>query len=773
MGDSPVLRFINNRVSSSVSMSIPPSSQNPMHQLRSVYNTRNRIRSSRAERECHYGGTPHHISPPSSLYTVHTPSSTNSAVTQSSNAFIDSNIHNNGDPTGNIQRRYVSSHSNPSLTSRGPSTGQYSTYTNYRYNNTTNLPAVTNPSSNVEFPHVVPSIFSANRQRIQQQPGQPSNNTNSTHVSPSFPLSSQFATERHWTSSHINYTSNTTASSPSMEVPYSDRTQTHSAYMLRSLRGRNIQPDPNTNDTINTDTEVVNNSNNVGVDQMSENSPQQAMTQNISLSRNNHGRPTTRRRIVTRSQVTNTHNQIQLRNNGGNLNTDNRAANMASTATYSTRTPDNQISNSNFNSSNVTAENTAVNSVSMSHECVGSSSRRGRGNTKSKKMNGPKSAKKKIDYKQLYPRKDSTMDKKHTCPICIEEIVTTELTSVSGCAHKFCFPCIEKWADRENTCPLCKARFNRIDRVNRMPPSKKRKSSSGNTTTTPRVKNTKKIKNRDQRADIGSGDPLQGLFASMEANGHVPQALTQIIFSGAFNRNGFLSFPNAVATNNSTNAGSASVSILNRGSNDLNQFRRASRFTQNRFTRSRANVSATATSTSSASENSRNGPSLRRSHHPGADAFARAFANSDGTLIGAATIPTGSNNQGSVQRNNRQRQLQQQSQNRASAMLQRPLFQVQGSGFQQVQSLFFGSDVSNFHNLEDDSDADQDYGGLVSGLRFEPSMFPDYSTRNVGRSYAVNVHHGGDTADTALEIHDSEDEDNVNSLDDGEIELLE
>ena len=38
-----------------------------------------------------------------------------------------------------------------------------------------------------------------------------------------------------------------------------------------------------------------------------------------------------------------------------------------------------------------------------------------------------------------------------TCPICLDTPSSmTQVASISGCAHKFCFNCIDKWADTEN-----------------------------------------------------------------------------------------------------------------------------------------------------------------------------------------------------------------------------------------------------------------------------------------------------------------------------------
>lgn len=52
------------------------------------------------------------------------------------------------------------------------------------------------------------------------------------------------------------------------------------------------------------------------------------------------------------------------------------------------------------------------------------------------------------------------------CPICLDcPSSGSEVASISGCTHRFCFDCIGRWADTENKCPLCKERFRTIDRV--------------------------------------------------------------------------------------------------------------------------------------------------------------------------------------------------------------------------------------------------------------------------------------------------------------------
>lgn len=102
------------------------------------------------------------------------------------------------------------------------------------------------------------------------------------------------------------------------------------------------------------------------------------------------------------------------------------------------------------------------------------------------------------------------------CCICMCKVEQNDLSGINGCSHQFCFGCIEKWAERENTCPLCKSRFIKIDRK-----SKKRRKGQ---------KNTKKVKQRDQRSDLVSGAALEGLLANF-ATQSAPN-LTRLFLSG-------------------------------------------------------------------------------------------------------------------------------------------------------------------------------------------------------------------------------------------------
>jgi len=129
--------------------------------------------------------------------------------------------------------------------------------------------------------------------------------------------------------------------------------------------------------------------------------------------------------------------------------------------------------------------------------------------------------------------KPEKIEEAKKCCICLDVPNISEASSLNGCAHVFCFGCIEKWAERENSCPLCKNRFTKIERVTK-PPAKKRKKGDP-----PRAKQTKKIQHRDQRTDFITANPLQSLFASFEGeHARLRPFTTEIIFSGIHARNG-------------------------------------------------------------------------------------------------------------------------------------------------------------------------------------------------------------------------------------------
>jgi len=142
---------------------------------------------------------------------------------------------------------------------------------------------------------------------------------------------------------------------------------------------------------------------------------------------------------------------------------------------------------------------------------------------------------KKIDDNKKIPaiQKETEQDDLSSrCCICLEEPTKPELSKLDMCLHVYCFTCIEKWAERENTCPLCKTRFHKIERVHKVskPRGKRSTTQKGSPNPVP-LKNVKKVKNRDQRSDYGRNMQWQGLLERMEAGG-LHHHFAQFIFSG-------------------------------------------------------------------------------------------------------------------------------------------------------------------------------------------------------------------------------------------------
>ncbi|KAL4423312.1 hypothetical protein ABPG77_006107 [Micractinium sp. CCAP 211/92] len=52
------------------------------------------------------------------------------------------------------------------------------------------------------------------------------------------------------------------------------------------------------------------------------------------------------------------------------------------------------------------------------------------------------------------------------CGICHEDLLAQDGAEIGEleCPHRFCYPCIAKWAEIENSCPFCKKRFARLRR---------------------------------------------------------------------------------------------------------------------------------------------------------------------------------------------------------------------------------------------------------------------------------------------------------------------
>jgi hypothetical protein len=127
-------------------------------------------------------------------------------------------------------------------------------------------------------------------------------------------------------------------------------------------------------------------------------------------------------------------------------------------------------------------------------------------------------------------KKPAVVDKPASCCICMDEPKPADLAEINGCEHFFCFDCIEKWAERENSCPLCKSRFTKINRV------QKAKKKAGEST-----KNSKKVKQRDQRSDLAPGAALEGLLSSFAASSSLPpHRVARLIFSGMGTQSPFI-----------------------------------------------------------------------------------------------------------------------------------------------------------------------------------------------------------------------------------------
>lgn len=134
-------------------------------------------------------------------------------------------------------------------------------------------------------------------------------------------------------------------------------------------------------------------------------------------------------------------------------------------------------------------------------------------NTRCRKKPPPGVDLKKAPPQAKYDKEDDQKpEAKIDCCICMCDVEPDDVAKIDGCDHRFCFGCIEKWSERENRCPLCKARFHKIERV-------RKKRGKG--------KNSKKVKQKDQRSELSSGAAIEGLIANLHRN----SGLARIIFS--------------------------------------------------------------------------------------------------------------------------------------------------------------------------------------------------------------------------------------------------
>lgn len=113
-----------------------------------------------------------------------------------------------------------------------------------------------------------------------------------------------------------------------------------------------------------------------------------------------------------------------------------------------------------------------------------------------------------VNMINMNPSNDTADDEIKTCSICLEIPQEFECTKLDGCKHLFCFGCIDKWSQRENTCPLCKVRFNKIERLLKTDGKGKKRRGQD-------AASSKKIKNRDQSADLYDHSSIQSLFGTL------------------------------------------------------------------------------------------------------------------------------------------------------------------------------------------------------------------------------------------------------------------
>ena len=52
---------------------------------------------------------------------------------------------------------------------------------------------------------------------------------------------------------------------------------------------------------------------------------------------------------------------------------------------------------------------------------------------------------------------ESTVDLE--CSTCLEKIKSSNLVSVDGYSHTFCYPCIKTWSEKKNPFPCCRMEY--------------------------------------------------------------------------------------------------------------------------------------------------------------------------------------------------------------------------------------------------------------------------------------------------------------------------
>ena len=351
------------------------------------------------------------------------------------------------------------------------------------------------------------------------------------------------------------------------------------------------------------------------------------------------------------------------------------------------------------------------------------------------------------------------------CSICLDVPSREEVTKLNKCEHVFCFGCIETWADRENTCPLCKVRFTKIERVNKPPPTKRRKKGGGGRGSGG-AKATKRIKTRDQREDLVSANPLEGLFAHLESTGTMPRSIAQLIFSG-------LGGPNTFGGPYRYQSAAARRHPATHRNDATPSYTVARDPTTGRFTRVPRRQSASSSGASSPSPAAGAG-AARRSTRNGGSSGAAASSSSSGAAAAAAAS--------SSSRSARARRSGTSGAPHVSVTLNSfgpTSFNLPGPPSPDLRGV---APPRAFRFFQDSDEDDDDYeppfaraGGYDSFVRraraqqgrAQSPLAPDsFVVRREISMPPTQAHLApANTADTAIEIGDSDDDDDVVVLD--------
>lgn len=409
-----------------------------------------------------------------------------------------------------------------------------------------------------------------------------------------------------------------------------------------------------------------------------------------------------------------------------------------------------------------------------------------------------KKQRKTIDNKKIPAVKKEIQidDASKRCCICLEEPTKPEVSKLDMCKHIYCFTCIEKWAERENTCPLCKTRFHKIERVHKVAKPRGRKGIAQKGSPGP-LRNVKKVKNRDQRSDYNRSAQWQGLLERMEA-GSLQHHFAQFIFSGlnAFGTPNLMSFEANVPNQSRSGPFPPSINITQRMPSRQHSTPQRSATSNNRPTFADYPRSRTS-----------NVARIRGHHHTIDDDVTRSISALRSTLLSHRSDPISSSPETPAP-------------HASFADFQPPFTHGASEAFgvgdvdvsprlnREASDPFAGVDIDASMESNDDSEDESNPGRFYQRIRnlnhernavmerfrtgeggnsmrsnsayensavdslgdMNNSVFEDSFDRVLGvpRSFAANGHQAdaGDTADTALEIMDSDDDD------DGVVEVL-